>query len=80
MSDQVEVFLDILTDEPNDRISKHILKLLDRLGIKERHFTSGTNHIRAFTTWKETEISTNVKEVENIPHVKTVKARILMPI
>ena len=77
----VEVFLDILTDEEvNNRLSREIFKLLTSIGIREKYYTEGTNHIRAFTKGNESEISEKVTRIEKLPHVKRILKEILVPV
>jgi len=76
----VEVFLDILTDEPNDRLSRKILKLLTNLGIQEKYFTEGTNHIRVFTKGYDSEITEKITKIQTLPHVKKIVKEILVPV
>jgi len=75
---QERVFLEIMTDDTNDKLSKKILKMLETLGIEEYYYTHGTNYIRAFTKGNESEISEKVSELKKNPHVKKISKEILV--
>jgi hypothetical protein len=80
MTQKSEVFLEIFTDNTSEQLLKAVLKSLATYGIRERYYTEGTNHIRAFTKGNESEISEKVTRIQELPHVKKVMKEILVPV
>jgi len=75
-----EVYLEIYTDNTSEQLLKAVLKSLAAYGIRERYYTEGTNHIRAFTKGNESEIFEKVTRIQKLPHVKKVMKEILVPV
>lgn len=86
MKKDVEVLVIIICDQQPEEIpeDKDIARVRQAVanvsGVKETYLAPNTADIAALASWEEAEIPEKVSEIKEIPGVKKVETKILVPV